>query len=137
MNKVNLKNTSVLSILGTALYVFIAIFLSSKMLQIAGFLILFILYSLSLKQFFIRYIRLFLIIASVTCSFILLFFLTFKQIRLFFPIPSINESKIVGYAQYEGYPLLFDTIFFVLFIIVPLLSTYFYTYYSDEKKSTT
>lgn len=62
------------------------------------------------------------------CTLILLF-LIFKKIRAVLPIPMINNDKLVGYAQYYGYPIYFDTVFFFLIIILPviiLLSLYFW-----------
>ncbi|MEK7533762.1 MAG: hypothetical protein AAB600_00335 [Patescibacteria group bacterium] len=47
--------------------------------------------------------------------------LFFRKIRNLFPIPTIGENKIVGYAQYFGYPFYFDNFVFFLFIISPLL----------------
>jgi hypothetical protein len=44
-----------------------------------------------------------------------------RIIRSLFPLPAIGSDKIIGYAQYFGYPLTFDTIFFFSLIAVPLL----------------
>lgn len=52
---------------------------------------------------------------------VLLAIFYFRKIRNLFPIPPIGEQKIVGYAQYFGYPLYFDNFAFFLFIISPLL----------------
>lgn len=38
--------------------------------------------------------------------------LSFRIIRSWFPIPSITTNKVIGFAQYNGYPLFFDTAFF-------------------------
>lgn len=46
---------------------------------------------------------------------------TFRKVRSFFPPPSIGESKIVGYAQYFGYPFYFDTVLFFVFLLSPIL----------------
>lgn len=53
-------------------------------------------------------------------SFIILA-LTFKKIRELFPIPMINNDKLVGFPQYFGYPLYFDTLFFFFLIFLPVL----------------
>ena len=45
----------------------------------------------------------------------------FKKIRTLFPIPEINSDKLIGFAQYYGYPFYFDTIFFFFLIFLPVL----------------
>lgn len=47
--------------------------------------------------------------------------LTFKKIRNLFPVPEINDDKLVGFSQYYGYPFYFDTIFFFIIIFLPVL----------------
>ena len=44
-------------------------------------------------------------------------FYTFRYFRSLFPQPMINSYGIVGFAQYYGYPFIFDNILFVLFLI--------------------
>lgn len=43
----------------------------------------------------------------------------FDDIRSLFPIPSKNNTEIVGYAQYYGYPLYFDPIMYFVLILSP------------------
>lgn len=50
-------------------------------------------------------------------------FFTFRFFRSLFNIPKINEDKIIGYAQYFGYPFHFDTLLFFIFIMIPALMT--------------
>jgi len=47
--------------------------------------------------------------------------LVFRNIRNTFPIPEVNEEKIVGYAQYFSYPLYFDTFLFLLLLMFPVV----------------
>ncbi|EKD27400.1 MAG: hypothetical protein ACD_79C00735G0002 [uncultured bacterium] len=56
---------------------------------------------------------------STLIIFVLMFY--FKKIRTLFPIPEINSDKLIGFAQYYGYPFYFDTIFFFFLIFLPVL----------------
>ncbi len=51
-----------------------------------------------------------------------LIYLSFKKIREFFPPSEIGSQKIIGYAQYSGYPFNFDTIYFGILIFAPLIA---------------
>lgn len=51
--------------------------------------------------------------------------LNFKKIRSLVPPPEIDKEKLVGFAQYFGHPLYFDTIFFFILILVPVLTLIF------------
>lgn len=75
-----------------------------------------------------------IILKSIVSSLILLIFLalTFKKIRALFPIPIIGNDRLVGFSQYFGYPLYFDTIFFFFIISLPLLI--FSLFYFLEKR---
>lgn len=44
-----------------------------------------------------------------------------KVIRSFFPPPKILEGKIIGFAQYYGYPFLFDYFFVFEIIFIPII----------------
>ena len=44
-----------------------------------------------------------------------------RPVRSLFPLPEIGSDKIIGYSQYFGYPLSFDTLYFSILILVPLL----------------
>jgi hypothetical protein len=57
------------------------------------------------------------IVLSVALDLMLIVLL--RHIRAFFPYPEIFSIKIVGYAQYFGYPLYFDTIYIFLLILMP------------------
>lgn len=57
-----------------------------------------------------RYI--FLTICSIFGIGIFLAAVFFRNIRSYFPIPFIGDEKIVGFSQYNGYPLFFDTFLF-------------------------
>jgi hypothetical protein len=56
-----------------------------------------------------------------------------RPIRSLFPLPEIGSGKIIGYSQYFGYPLSFDTVFFFVLILVPLLIVFF-TYLFKRNK---
>lgn len=63
------------------------------------------------------------VLTVFTCVylFLLCFFVVFlDRFREFFPFPEINEAKSIGYAQYYGYPLQFDLVFFLLFVLFPI-----------------
>jgi hypothetical protein len=60
---------------------------------------------------------------SLIVDFILIVLL--RQIRALFPLPEIGSDKIIGYAQYFGYPLSFDTLLFFALILVPLFVVLF------------
>ena len=47
--------------------------------------------------------------------------MTFRQLRSLFSYPKIAEDGIVGYAQYFGYPMYFETIIFFIFVFSPVL----------------
>ena len=47
--------------------------------------------------------------------------LSFRQLRSLFRPVKITEDDIVGYAQYFGHPLYFETIIFFVFILSPIL----------------
>lgn len=67
-------------------------------------------------------------------SFLNAFFLvSFKKIRSLLPPPEINSNKLIGFAQYFGYPLYFDTIFFFFLIFVPIL-TFIFIYRVTNRK---
>lgn len=57
-----------------------------------------------------RYV--FLTIAGIFSVGLCLAALFFRSLRSYFPIPPIGSEKIVGFAQYNGYPLFFDTFLF-------------------------
>lgn len=65
-----------------------------------------------------------IIIRSVFISSFLniILLLSFKKIRSLMPPPEIDEEKLVGFAQYFGYPFYFDTIFFFFLIFVPIFT---------------
>lgn len=52
-------------------------------------------------------------------------FFTFRYFRSLFYPPKITENKIVGYAQYFGYPLHFDTLLFFILIAIPALMLFY------------
>ena len=58
---------------------------------------------------------------SVSAVIILVLIILLRPIRSLFPMPAIGADKIVGYAQYFGYPLSFDTLFFFALMLIPLL----------------
>lgn len=71
-----------------------------------------------------KYRTLFLQVMGISLIFGFLMLISFKRIRGLFPIPDINSEKIIGYAQYYGYPLYFDTLLFFSFLLVPAVAFY-------------
>ena len=47
--------------------------------------------------------------------------LNFRQLRSFFSPPKAIEGDIVGFAQYYGYSLYFETIIFLVFVLSPIV----------------
>jgi len=45
----------------------------------------------------------------------------FNLFKNLFPIPQIGSQHIVGFAQYNGYPLYFEMWLFILFLLVPII----------------
>lgn len=89
-------------------------------------LIFFVFKFSSLRILIETFIYLVLILAAI--------FFTFRYFRsLFFP-PEINEDKIVGYAQYFGYPFHFDTLLFFIFMIIPVLMFFYILFKRKNRK---
>lgn len=72
----------------------------------------------ALQIFFIRWVTMFLLLAFVI-------FLPFRYLRNMFPLPEIGNKKIVGFAQYYGYPFYFETILFFVFVALPIITFVF------------
>lgn len=53
--------------------------------------------------------------------FLFIIIVTFRKIRALFPVPQASDSEIVGYAQYYGYPLYFDTFIFFTIMLSPIV----------------
>lgn len=64
---------------------------------------------------------------------VVFFGLFFRKIRDMLPPPQINQTKIVGYTQYFGYPFFLDTVIFFLFLLFPFII--FSLLYLLKKKS--
>jgi hypothetical protein len=64
-----------------------------------------------------------MIIHSIVLSSALNIFLLlgFKKIRTSLPPPEIGSDRLVGFAQYFGYPLYFDAFLFFLLLFSPIL----------------
>lgn len=62
-------------------------------------------------------------VEAITISTLLVFFLMvgFKKIRSFLPPPEITKDKLIGFAQYNGYPINFDTGVFLLIVFLPIV----------------
>ncbi len=60
----------------------------------------------------------YVLIQSITLGSIII---SFRKIRDLFPAPEISNSKIIGYAQFTGYPLYFDTFIFFLVMLSPIV----------------
>ena len=61
---------------------------------------------------------------------------TIIQARNMFPPPSIGSEHIVGFAQYEGYPLYFEMLLFILFLLTPITLSILLFIYSRYRKKT-
>lgn len=49
-------------------------------------------------------------------------FATFRQTRIMFGPPRIGEEKIIGWAQYRGYPLYYESFIFAVLVSLPFLT---------------
>ncbi len=65
-----------------------------------------------------------IIIQSVLLSSLinLLLLAFFKKFRGIIPPPEINRDGLIGFPQYFGYPLYFETLYFYLLIFAPVLT---------------
>ncbi len=68
-----------------------------------------------------RYMRSFIIGASVLCLCYIFVLLHFRSLRMLFPYPKINSEKMVGFSQYFGYPFYFDTVLFFIIMLSPIV----------------
>jgi len=59
---------------------------------------------------------------------ILFIFIGFKKIRMFFPPPEITSEKLVGFTQYFGYLIYFDSIIFLLIIFLPVVILFIFSF---------
>lgn len=57
-----------------------------------------------------------------------------RVLRSYFQSPRIGEDKIVGYSQYFGYSINFDSIFILLLIIVPVFISVIMFYFLKKVK---
>lgn len=74
--------------------------------------------------------RILILFVGLFVLLLILFLTNFRTVRDSIP-PEIGEHKIVGYAQYFGYPLYLDTFVFFAFILYPIL---FFTLFKCLKK---
>lgn len=58
----------------------------------------------------------------ISLSFYIIFFISFRNIRNFFPKPNLSNSEIVGFTQYFDYPAEFDLFFFLVLISIPSIA---------------
>lgn len=58
------------------------------------------------------------------------------QTRNMFPPPRIGSEHIIGFAQYEGYPLYFEMWLFILFLLIPIALSLLLFVYSRYRKKT-
>jgi len=58
---------------------------------------------------------------------------SFKRIRSLLPPTEINSNKLIGFAQYFGYPFYFDTVFFFFLVFAPVL-TFIIMYFIHKNK---
>lgn len=57
-----------------------------------------------------------------------------RQFRSYFSVTELSDSGIVAYTQFSGYPFLFDTIVFLLLLLLPLICIFAYWTYEYSKK---
>ena len=64
----------------------------------------------------------------------LILFSQLRTIRKYFPSPTISQDKIIGYSQYNQYPIQFDYVFFALLCILPILIALVFWGFINKKK---
>jgi hypothetical protein len=71
-----------------------------------------------------------IIVKTIIVNFLLVLFVffSFREMRAMIPPPEITGEKLVGFAQYFGYPLYFDTYIFALIILLPVLIFIFFSF---------
>lgn len=52
--------------------------------------------------------------------------LKFRELRKLFPIPKIDDNRIIGFVHYNGYPMYFDTVIFLVLLLCPILMIVLY-----------
>lgn len=83
--------------------------------------------------FLTRHRTLFFVHLTILVGLLGIIITLFRKIRDTLPPPAIDQTKIVGYIQYYGYPTYFDTVIFFILILFPLL--YFsIAKYIDKKR---
>lgn len=59
----------------------------------------------------------------------------YARTREMSPLPQIGEEHIVGFSQYEGYPLYFEMWLFIIFLLILIiLSFLLFTYFKHRNK---
>lgn len=57
----------------------------------------------------------------ISIFFVLCIMVGFRTMRSVFPPPEITKDKLIGFAQYFGYPINFDTGIFLLIVFLPIV----------------
>lgn len=65
---------------------------------------------------------------------IVVLFVTFRELRLFFPPAKITDAKVIGFSHYFGYPFYFDTIIFFLLFLSPVIFVGFQKFIDNKRK---
>lgn len=98
--------------------VLISFIFSNKLFSLLFWVAVVVIISTSIKirksELFIKTFSIFLIEGGVI-------FLLFRKLRSFMPPSQITQENVVGFAQYNGYPMYYDTVVFFIFIISPIL----------------
>ncbi len=55
-------------------------------------------------------------------------------VRSLFDGPTIGTDKAVGYSQFFQYPIFFDSIFFIVIVLIPVLVAYIFGKYAFNNK---
>ncbi len=75
----------------------------------------------------------FILYALSVISILMLFRVGFRSIRSYFPVPPI-ERGIVGYAQFFGYPLSFETYYFGFMFLVPIILAFCFRIFLGKRR---
>lgn len=70
---------------------------------------------------------------TLLLAYIAIFF-AFRHIRNFFPASYIANNLIISYAQYNSYPLYFDTVLFFIIVFITFLVSFLYNFFLESRE---
>lgn len=112
------KSFTVYLILLTIIVIFFISFFGfiNKIILVAALFLplIIVIHKAKYKRFLIEWVLYWLLLAVVLIAY-------FKKLREMDISPEIDSNKIVGFSQYFGYPVNFDSVFFFSFLCSPVV----------------